>query len=135
VTIVLADTSAWSRFYRNDTPPDDPIASALDDELRSGSVVTTGLIYLELLRGFTRSNTRTTLAEHFEHVPCIEPARDDHAAAADVSLICRRAGVQVATVDALIAQICLANDLTLLTSDADFTHIARQVPLKLWRTG
>jgi predicted nucleic acid-binding protein len=35
-------------------------------------------------------------------------------------------------VDALIAQICIRNRLTLLTTDQDFTHAARHCPLAVW---
>jgi predicted nucleic acid-binding protein len=34
--------------------------------------------------------------------------------------LCRRSGVQVGTVDALIAQLCVSHDLTLLSTDKDF---------------
>ena len=45
---------------------------------------------------------------------------------------CRRAGVQLGTVDALIAQLCIRHGLTLLTTDLDFTHAARYCDLKVW---
>lgn len=94
--------------------------------------MTTGLIYLELLRGFTRPGSRTTIEQNFSAVPFIEPTIDDYAGAADVSIICRRAGVQLGSVDTLLAQLCMARDLTLLTGDADFTHAARHVSLQVW---
>ena len=37
------------------------------------------------------------------------------------------------TVDVLLAQLCITHDLSLLTTDNDFTHLARHAPLKLWR--
>jgi predicted nucleic acid-binding protein len=46
---------------------------------------------------------------------------------------CRRAGIQVGTIDALLAQLCIRHDLTLLTTDRDFYHIARHAPLRLWQ--
>jgi predicted nucleic acid-binding protein len=45
---------------------------------------------------------------------------------------CRRAGVQIGTVDALIAQLCIRHGLTLLTTDLDFTHAAKHCDLKVW---
>lgn len=44
----------------------------------------------------------------------------------------RRAGVQLGTVDALIAQLCIRHGLTLLTTDLDFTHAARYCDLEVW---
>lgn len=129
---VFADTSAWSRFYRDDIPDTDPVVDVLGNQLLGVGVVTTGVVYLELLRGFTRPNMRSAISAHFDDVPFIEPKRDDYAAATDLSIACRRAGVQLETVDALIAQVCIAHDLTLLTADADFTHAARHIPLDVW---
>jgi predicted nucleic acid-binding protein len=47
--------------------------------------------------------------------------------------VCRRAGVQIGTIDALLIQLCGRHDLTLLTTDRDFVHSAKHVPVKLWR--
>jgi predicted nucleic acid-binding protein len=37
---------------------------------------------------------------------------------------CRRAGLQIGTIDALLAQLCIRHDLTMLTADQDFAHLA-----------
>lgn len=85
-----------------------------------------------MLRGFTRPATRDQITAQFDDVPFIEATRHDYAGAAELSVICRRNGVQLETVDALIAQVCIANDLTLLTADGDFTQAASHVPLRVW---
>lgn len=41
--------------------------------------------------------------------------------------------VQVGTIDALIAQLCIRRGLTLLTTDADFSSIAQHSNLAIWR--
>ena len=45
---------------------------------------------------------------------------------------CRQAGIQIGTIDALLAQLCIARELTMLTADADFQRIAGQSPLRVW---
>jgi predicted nucleic acid-binding protein len=45
---------------------------------------------------------------------------------------CRSAGVQIGTVDALIAQLCIRHGLTLVATDLDFTHAAKYCDLKVW---
>ena len=45
---------------------------------------------------------------------------------------CRRAGVQLGTVDAVIAQLCIRHGLTLLTMDLDFMHAAKHCDLQVW---
>lgn len=130
----VVDTSVWSLAYRRDTPPGHPAVAGLRELLARGTVATTGVIYLELLRGFTAEQTHELIAADFDAVRFVEPTRADYATAADLSIACRRAGVQLETVDALIAQLCIAHDLTLLTTDQDFVHAARHVPLRLWPT-
>lgn len=129
---VLADTNAWSRFYRSDFADGDPVVDALRHGIDIRGMVTTGVIYLELLRGFTLESTRSEIRHEFDAVPFLEPTRDDYAAAAELSVTCRRAGVQLETIDALIAQVCIAHDATLLTADDDFTHAAQHIPLDVW---
>jgi len=48
---------------------------------------------------------------------------DDAMEAADMQVRLRRAGRQLETVDALIAAVAIRYDLTLLTTDRDFTPI------------
>jgi predicted nucleic acid-binding protein len=53
---------------------------------------------------------------------------------------CRRGGIQIGTIDALLAQLCLRHGLTMLTADRDFRDIAGRdfrdiagrCALKLW---
>ncbi len=56
-------------------------------------------------------------------VPCYIPDETDGAAAATLQLALRRRGRQLATVDALIAAVALHYDLTLLTTDRDFSPV------------
>jgi tRNA(fMet)-specific endonuclease VapC len=49
---------------------------------------------------------------------------DDAVDATELQVILHRAGRQLATADALIATIALRYDLTLLTTDGDFTSVA-----------
>ena len=41
-------------------------------------------------------------------------------------------GVQVGTIDALLAQLCISRNFTMLTTDRDFEHVAGLTPLKVW---
>ena len=41
--------------------------------------------------------------------------------------------MQVGTIDALIAQLCIRHELTLLTTDRDFAAVADVSPLKVWQ--
>lgn len=129
---VLVDTSVWSLALRRDVPPSGPTVAALTKALESDLVVTTGLIVQELLQGFLPMRTQIEVRQRFGALPGVQPTRDDHMAAADLRNTCRRAGVQLGTIDALIAQLCITHDVELLTTDRDFMHVARHCSLRLW---
>ena len=131
---LLADTSVWSLALRRNTPEQAPEVEALARALvRGQTVFTTGLVLQELLQGFAGPKARSQIIEKLSALPFLTPERDDHIEAAELRNHCRRSGVQVETVDVLLAQLCIRYDLTLLTIDRDFVHIAKHSPLKLWK--
>ncbi|MDT8440011.1 MAG: PIN domain-containing protein, partial [Wenzhouxiangellaceae bacterium] len=71
----------------------------------------------------------------FSALPLLVPDRIDYIDAAEARNHCRRAAVQLGTIDALIAQLCIRHGLTLLTTDRDFCHAARHLPLRVWSGG
>lgn len=130
---LLVDTSVWSLALRRDRPADVPEVTRLGLAIDRGeSLLTTGLILQELLQGFAGATAQQQIIDRFAAFPLIVPDRRDHIAAAELRNTCRRGGVQVGTIDALLAQLCLRHDLTLLTTDRDFHHIARLAPLPVW---
>jgi len=131
---VLVDTSVWSLALRRDRQDGNPSVDFLGDALqREGSIFTTGLILQELLQGFSGPKARTQILDRFTALPLIVPQREDHIAAADLRNECRRRGLQIGTIDALLAQLCIRHDLTILSTDRDFEHLARIAPLRLWK--
>ena len=131
---LFVDTSVWSLAFRRDSPGDAPEPVRLREALTSrDAVYTTGLVLQELLQGFRGPTARDAILKRFASLPMIVPDRDDHVAAADIRNICRRHGVQLGTIDALLARLCLRHDLELLTTDGDFLHAARHTALRIWR--
>jgi predicted nucleic acid-binding protein len=130
---LFVDTSVWSLALRRDAPVHGPEVSALIRALESGeTLLTTGLVLQELLQGFSGSRSRGQILDRFSAIPLLAPDRDDHVQAAELRNHCRRSGVQVGTIDALLAQLCIRHDLTMLTGDEDFGRIAKHSKLKLW---
>jgi predicted nucleic acid-binding protein len=131
---LFVDTSVWSLALRRDRASAVPEVLALRRALEGGdAVVTTGLILQELLQGFAGPRTRRQIIDRFSALPLVVPDRQDHVEAADVRNRCRRAGVQIGTIDALLAQICIRYELTLLTTDRDFELAASHCPLSVWK--
>ncbi|WP_326538435.1 type II toxin-antitoxin system VapC family toxin [Pseudorhodoferax sp.] len=130
---LLVDTSVWSLALRRDVETAEPEVETLKDALFGADVVvTTGLVLQELLQGFSGAKAQSQIVERFAALPLLQPDRDDHIAAATLRNTCRRAGVQIGTVDALLAQLAIRHDLMLLTTDKDFTHAARHCALRVW---
>ena len=85
------------------------------------------------LQGFVGPKAHDRIAERFAALPMIVTQRADHIATADIRNACRRRGVQLGTVDALLVRLCLRHDLVVLTTDGDFHRAARHQPLQVWR--
>jgi predicted nucleic acid-binding protein len=130
---LFVDTSVWSLAIRRDARADEPAVERLRQALESGEgVFTTGLVLQELLQGFGGPKARDSLIERFGALPLLVPDRADHIEAAELRNACRRNGMQVGTIDALLAQLCLRHELVMLTTDRDFVLMARHVDLRLW---
>ena len=130
---LLVDTSVWLLALRRDASTSEPEVHQLKDALMGADVVvTTGMVLQELLQGFSGPKSREQIIERFASLPLLQPDRDDHIAAADLRNTCRRAGIQIGTIDALLAQLCIRHDLTLLSTDNDFKLAAPHCALRVW---
>jgi predicted nucleic acid-binding protein len=131
---LFVDTSVWSLALRRNAPSRAKEVRALTRAIETGeSIVTTGLVLQELLQGFSGPKAREQILDRFSAVPLLLPDRNDHVAAAELRNRCRRARIQVGTIDALLAQLCIRHDLTMLTTDKDFERAARHCKLSLWK--
>lgn len=129
----LVDTSVWSLALRRDNPGSEPEVEALKRALGSGEeIFITGLVLQELLQGFNKPKAYNRIVEYFAVLPCILPDRDDHIKAAELRNLCRRKGIQIGTIDALLASLCIERNIQILTTDRDFSQIAKHSALKVW---
>ena len=132
---LLVDTSVWSLALRRDQESSVPEVAALRHGLQAGEVlVTTGLILQELLQGFSGPRDRKNIIDRFGALPMLNPDRQDHIDAAEFRNTCRRAGIQLGTIDALLAQLCIHHQLVLLTTDRDFERATAHGPLRVWHS-
>ena len=130
---LFVDTSVWSLAFRRDRPPNEPAVDRLHRALDSGeAVLSTGLVLQELLQGFAGRKARAAIVERFAALPLLVPDRDDHIAAAHIRNGCRRAGIQIGTIDALLARLCVRHDLVMLTTDRDFERMRPHANLSIW---
>jgi predicted nucleic acid-binding protein len=130
---LFVDTSVWTLALRRNERSDDPTVERLHQALASGEAVfTTGLVLQELLEGFGGPKARAAILDRFSALPLLVPDRGDHGAAAELRNSCRRRGIQIGTVDALLARLCLRHGLVMLTTDRDFTLMAPHARMTVW---
>lgn len=132
--MILVDSSVMIGYLRgNDTAA----VRKLDDAMAQGLVFgLSPLIYTEILQGAANEKEFEILEEYLgsQRFFDLKNGPDSHRAAARMFFELRRKGVTVGgTIDCLIAQTAIENDLFLLHEDADFNRIARFFPLKIWK--
>lgn len=131
---LFVETSVWSLALRRDSPPDVPEVRCLREALAGGEpVYATGVVVQELLQGCRGPGAVAQIVERFAAIAMITPTREDYIRAAELRNECRSHGIQVGTIDALLARICIHHSLVMLSADGDFSHVANWMPLKVWR--
>jgi predicted nucleic acid-binding protein len=126
---VLVDTSVWIAFFRN---MDSDVSVQLKQLLKSGRPVYSGIIATELYRGAKSKKETAALDELLTVIECVETKEEYFFAAGRLGHILTQNGITVGTVDLLVAQIALANNLMLFTLDKHFPAIARYSSLRLY---
>ena len=125
----LVDTSIWIDHLRGRGGPH---VGFLEDILSNPlAVAITPLIYMEILQGARDVRSYKQLEKYFggQRFVDFERSTGSHAAAARIFLDSKRRGATIrSSVDCLIAQAAIENDLTLFHHDRDFQRIAGIVP-------
>ncbi|KGE72174.1 type II toxin-antitoxin system VapC family toxin [Spirochaeta lutea] len=88
-------------------------------------------IYQEVLQGVRTVGEFQLVKDYFEPLPfySLRYGKESYEKAAFLGFSCRRSGVTVrSTIDLLIAQTAIENNLSLLHNDRDFENIAKVVP-------
>ena len=95
-------------------------------------VVVPGIVIQELLSGIKEPSQAEKIMGIMEGYPILLATQDHHIEAANISNVCRKAGVSAATVDCLIAAQCIMLNGVLLTLDDDFKRISGCYGLRLY---
>ena len=130
---VLVDTPIWSIVLRRKGRDDNntSLRSALASLVEDGRVAMIGAIRQELLSGIREHAHFDRLREHLRAFPDTEALVDDYEEAAAFYNRCRARGIQGSNTDFLICAIAARNDYSIFTTDDDFTHFAKVLPITL----
>lgn len=125
----LIDSSAWISYLRDDGST---VAEQVERALRSGDLLTSEPIVLEVLAGARSDQHRSSLQGLLARAALVPVVPADWAEAAFLYRVCRSNGSTVrALFDCLIAAVAIRVRAPVLTSDRDFAALAAHTPLRL----
>jgi hypothetical protein len=134
--IVLVDTPVWSlalrRKHRDLNAHEQRLTQVLQDLIQEGRARLVGPVRQELLSGI-REEERFQKLRNYLHAfdePGLEP--EDYEEAAHMNNQCRTRGVTGSAIDFLICSAAHRRHWQIFTTDRDFAHYAKVLPMNLY---
>ena len=128
---VLVDACVWSVALRSRTQKEATAAERLKQLIDNNQARVIGPIRQELLSGYTDKNSFERLRQKIEYFPN-EPIIDaDYVSAAEYSNFCRAKGIQGSHTDFLICAVSIRAKFYIYTTDKDFQHYSKHLPISL----
>jgi len=128
---VVVDTSVWSLALRRNRSQRSAEVLELGELIREGRAVMLGPVRQELLSGVPSAEQYETLREHLRAFPDLPVEAEDYEEAATFFNRCRARGIQGSNTDFLICAASARRGFAILTTDADFLHFAKVLPIQL----
>jgi len=128
---IIIDTSVWSLALRRQPSSASTLTRELVELVREGRAAMLGPVRQELLSGVRGEQQFETLREHLRAFPDIPLEAEDYEEAASFFNKCRAKGIKGSNTDFLICATAARRGFGILTTDADFTHFARILPIEL----
>jgi predicted nucleic acid-binding protein len=128
---IVVDTSVWSLALRRQRSSRAAEALELSELVREGRVALLGPVRQELLSGVPIAQQYETLREYLRAFPDVALESEDYEEAAAFFTRCRAKGVQGSNTDFLICAAAARRQFAILTTDSDFTHFAKVLPIQL----
>ena len=128
---IVIDTSVWSLALRRQRSSKAAEALELADLIREGRAALLGPVRQELLSGVPIAQQYETLREYLRAFPDVALQPEDYEEAAAFFNRCRSKGVQGSNTDFLICAAAARRQFAILTTDTDFEHFAKLLPIQL----
>jgi predicted nucleic acid-binding protein len=133
---VLVDTSVWSLAFRRPAhklnPAEQRIAASLQDLVTDKRARLIGQVRQELLSGIRDPLQFAKLRDRLRAFPDAPLLLEDFERAADLSNQCRTAGLASSGTDLLICAVAIRLGWQIFTTDADFHHYRKVLPIRLF---
>ena len=130
---VLIDTPIWSYALRSQNENYQTEIDQLTSLIQDQRATIIGPIRQEILSGYSDLKKFSILKKklsYFENTAILD---SDYELAAEFSNKCRKNGIQGSHIDFLICAVANRADLPIFTTDKDFNHYQRIVPIKLFK--
>ncbi len=132
---VLVDTPIWSlALRRRNRTADHPATAELASLIQDGRAAMIGAVRQELLSGIRERVHFERVRDHLRAFTDVDITRDDYEQAASFFNVCRTKGIQGSNTDFLICAVASRGGFSIFTTDVDFTHFARMLPIALHAT-
>jgi predicted nucleic acid-binding protein len=132
---VLIDTSVWSLALRRKHETlggnEQLLVTELSELIREGRAKVIGLVRQELLSGIKSSEQYEKLRLYLRAFPADLLDTSDYEEAAKAGNRCRAKGIVVSIVDVLLCAVTVRRGWSIFTTDPDFSHYARVLPLSI----
>ena len=128
---IVIDTSVWSLALRRQRSSTAVAALELAELVREGRAAMMGPVRQELLSGVQKEQQYETLRGYLRAFPDIVLEAEDYEEAASFFNRCRARGVQGSNTDFLICAAAARRRFGILTTDTDFQHFAKLLPIVL----
>ena len=125
---VLVDTSIWIDYFKK---RESKTYDQVTPLLREDQAVYTGIIATELFKGARGEKELSILKTLFSNIRLVKEVEETYIKAGMIGYHLAQ-GFNAGTVDLLISQIVIENDLMLFTKDQHFKKIAEMYPLRIF---
>jgi len=131
--LILIDTSAFIDFLNKTGSPFDREIESLISKDKETAIA--DIVLTEVLQGIKNDKDYAEVKKSLLSFPVYSLKDiDSFIAAADLYRKCRKKGLTIRnTIDLLVAQIALENDLILMHNDRDFDTLADMCNLRIYR--
>ena len=130
---ILVDTCIWSLALRRNSEAAVHIAE-LQNLILDNRVQMIGPVRQELLSGIRQEAQFKKLEKRLRSFPDLPIATTEHVLAAKFYNLCRSKGIQGSNTDFLICALSVQHKMPIYTTDKDFTHFAKFLPIAVHQT-
>ena len=127
---IIVDTCVWSLALRRSNASSSHTVE-LGNLIRDNRVQLIGSVRQELLSGIRSEAQFKKLETHLASFPDLPTTASDYVLAAKFFNLCRTKGVQGSNTDFLICALSVQNRMPIYTTDRDFSHFAKLLPITL----